>query len=154
VVRQLDPKGLDRVREDSPGVLAIAVLGVGRFHIPERRRHGFGNVAERLERLREMIGHACHRGIAGWIELTLTDRRYGLMKRKNVLPSLFDPISREAAVSDSPGCQPRESDATRLDVPSIAAPSPEGAMSGRLMRAVPCRPFGARRRWWTTRLRG
>jgi hypothetical protein len=55
--------------------------------------------------------------------------------------SLFHSISREAAASGSPGCQPRESDATWLAFPSIAAPSPEGAMSGRLMRAGPVSPL-------------
>jgi hypothetical protein len=43
------------------------ILGVGRLHIPKRRYHGFGKAAERLERLRKLIGHACQRGIARWL---------------------------------------------------------------------------------------
>ncbi len=124
VVSQLHTYGLDRVGEDASGVSLPSVRGVGRLHVPKRRRHRFDEAPEHPERFRRVCYHVFHRGVGAlarvgnrWHLPTLSRNRRRITVRKSHL-----------AAAKSPG-RCRSMSADRVGVRSFSRPLPAAGVS-------------------------
>ena len=139
VVREFNTKSLDGVRENPSGVLLLEVLDVNRVHIPKRWCHGFGKTAERLERLWEVIFHACHCWIAQWLA-RVGYEFYDSIYHGPHKTSPFEPGGETRVVAISPG---------RRENSDIACVQERRQLDSRIRVQLPVKPRA--RRWRISR---